>query len=399
MSFNEDYVSSDSILHSYCYKKRGPRKDVSFYQNIISLFETNPDKAKEIIEVLPKIGYYKDFMYLLEQSKTNPNFSNYIYDHIIGLIKQWPEDKYLILAKWLPRENTSFDKKCDFVKIISLKLFPNDSLNHRREKYRKMISNVMKKLNVLETNLCAKTYDNIKDLTESNLKTYEKLFQKNFLLQKRLKEILDERYQKYNLLQLLNEYDIKILHNIRKELLDKYIEIKRKEDSYPEDCIMVLDISSSMYNNSLNELISKILIYSNNHDKIVINSEFPLLIKLREKNISRDEVKSLIDSHLENNSKLDIKNIKSLIINSEFKSYIVVSSDETLDKISSLQFIDSSFRKKNKDIDILKKILDLNEKDKISIDIYSKDLTKFYIWVFIALMFSPVFHIIKMLNY
>lgn len=349
-------VSSDVLLYSYTFKKNGPRKDSSFYQNLISLYETNPDKAKEIISVLPKIGYYKDFMYLLEHSKNNKHFDNYIYDLIISLINKWKEDKHLILAKWLPRENTSFDKKLDFVKILSLKLFPNDRLNLRREKYRKLIQNVMKKLNVLETNLCAKTYDNIQNITENNLKTYEKLFMKNELLQKRLIEILDKKYERYSLVQLLNEYDIKVLHNIRKSLLDKHIEIKRNENLYPEDNIMILDISSEMYNNSLSLLISKVLVYSTNHDEIIVNSKYPLLIKLKKQNLNRDDAKDLVDSHLDINDYLDMKQVSSLV-NNKYKNIVILTSKNNVMEDVTIEYINSSFRKTHKDIDILKKIL------------------------------------------
>lgn len=346
------------VIHSYEHNKRGPRKDKGFYKSLVELYARKPEKVKDIINVLPKIGYYKDFFFILEVSG-DASLNDYIYSLIINLMNQWSEDKYLILAKWLPREKTSFDRKFDFVNKISQKLFPKDKHNDRKQKYRKLVAETAKKLNILETNLCAKTYDSIQDVTENNLKTYEKLFTKNLLLRQRLEEILDHRYKEYSMIQLITEYEIKTVHKIRAPLIEKYLQIKKSEETYPVDCLLILDINGGMFNNNSAELYARILVYSSNHTELIINGVTPRLITF-EKNLSMQDVKSMIDSNLSYCDRINIRKIISLA-KKKYNNYTIVSGK--CRELKSKQdvywdIIDSSFSKKRRDIQILKDILD-----------------------------------------
>lgn len=348
---------TSNVIQSYEHNKKGPRKDLNFYRSVVDLYANNPDKAKEIIKVLPKIGYYKDFFFILEVSN-NDSLNNYIYDLIINLMSKWPDNQNLILAKWLPREDTSFDRKYKFVNTFSLKLFPNDKFNERKKKYRELVSQTAKKLNILETNLCARTYDKIEILTENNLKTYEKLFLKNPLLQQRLLEILEKRYQNYNMIQLINEYDIKTLHKLRVPLLNKYIELKKQDELYHKDCLMILDISGGMFNNNSANLYSRIIVYSINHTELIINGMKPRLITF-EQNLNMKQVKTLIDSNLDYCDNINIKKCLSLVKN-KYKNYTIVSNkSKNLDSKLNISWdiINGSYMKRKLDLQILRDIL------------------------------------------
>ena len=105
----------------------------------------------------------------------------YIYSLIYRLINRWKYGKNIILSKWLPREKSSFDRKYDFVNIISHMLFPECNTKNRKKNYRLLVSQTCKKINTFESNLCAKSYDKILDVSENNLKTYKKVIMKKIL--------------------------------------------------------------------------------------------------------------------------------------------------------------------------------------------------------------------------
>lgn len=374
------------LVSSYTYKKKGPRKDPSFYKNLSDLFISDPVKAKKIIDILPKIGYYKDFLYLLEASLDNKDLQDYIYDRILFIIKhKWPSGKCIILSKWMPRENSSFDRKLNFVDYFSKRLFPDEKLNHRRKRYRKLIAETCKQINTIESNLCAKTYDNIDKLTNNNLKTYQKTIYRNPELKSKVKEIFTEQYSKNNSDSLIRLYDMKYCAKIRKPIIESLVKTKANNDIYSPDKLLILDISSSMFNNYIAKVYSRMICYSVNHTELIINSRYPKLVSLNGM-LSIKDAKNIVCSTLDVNLKLDFQKIKSMV-KPKYNSYsIVCDKDISInDTKVNLDILNSNFVRKNrlKETEILRRILNRRR----------KRYTVKWILIFVLLIWLKIYHL------
>lgn len=310
------------LISSYLVKKSGPRKDEKFYKEISLFWKTNRECCIEIINTLPRIGYYKDFFYILEHCN-DKDLEEYLYQKIHKLIQKWKYGRNIILSKWIPREKSSFDRKYNFVGKISERLFPNDEKNIQKKKYRLLVSETCKKINTFESNLCAKTYDKIKDVTDNNLKTYQKVIMRNPELKKRVSEILKSRYEKFSLKRLLKEREKKILKDLRGTLLNPYIENKTKDFHIPASSLIVLNLDGNVFNNHLGYVIETLKSYFKNHDEFVINGVLPKLIRVK-----KDEnIESLLNENIDEYSKLEMDKIKS-IIDSKYKDFIIFSTHE-----------------------------------------------------------------------
>lgn len=111
----------------------------------------NPEVLRKNLHLVPKFGRYDDLWVLLE---TN------LKDDVIDLVrKQLSLDKNVdhpsLLGKWLPSLNASSYKTKKYAKIIQeeLKLTPRQ--------YRKLLSSLRKKINIIETKLTERDYESI----------------------------------------------------------------------------------------------------------------------------------------------------------------------------------------------------------------------------------------------
>lgn len=260
------------IKSSYFYKLKAPRKDEVFYQEMNQLSYLNFDCYKELLELITKMDYYKDYMYLLLYCD-NPKAKDYIYDDIVFKMSKWKYGNYMYLSKWLPREKSSFDRKLNFIDDFTKKLFPDIKLNERRRLYRIFVSETCKKLNTFETNLCNKTYDLIEDVTEKNLKTYSKVIMRNTKLKKRISFILNRRYEKMGLKRLLIESQKFHLKELRNELLKPYIKNKSQTIMYPPNVLLIINLTPRLYNLYMNDIKCILIRYMNNHNEFIIGEK------------------------------------------------------------------------------------------------------------------------------
>lgn len=304
-------------------KRSGPRKTPEFYLEIVELYRSDPVKGEKAIDLIPTIGYYKDYLYLLEVCDPikDKDFEDYMYNRIVKMINKWDRGKHIILSKWLPREKSSFDMKLNFVKKISLILFPNDTPIHRKKKYRQLVSKVCSKLNTLESNLCAKTYDKIKGFTESNLNTYEGLIDRNKTLRNIAVKDLKTKYKDYPISKLLIEKRKKPLKELRHKIIEPVIESKITSRKHPMDTLMILNISGRMFNNSKYKIYEHALIYANNHSEMIMNGFTPKIIGCGVDNV---------DQNMDHSDSIDLDKIKTLT-DRKYSKYIIVSDIKTIE--------------------------------------------------------------------
>ena len=79
-------------------------------------------------------------------------------------------DKPSLLAKWLPSENGSFDKKYGFVNIFT------KELGITPKEYRKSLSKIREKLEVTERLMCQKRKEEIKNVSSKCKRKNKKYF-------------------------------------------------------------------------------------------------------------------------------------------------------------------------------------------------------------------------------
>jgi hypothetical protein len=148
---------------------RKPKKPYNVYKKLVDLYNIDQEKGLKWINELPSLGYWKDYMFLLVhcQKEKCISLEEYIYRKLGTKLKKDYENmkknkKFSYLAKWVPREKSSFNKKLNFINKIKPFLFPNiENNNVYKKKYRNLVVELNKKLDVTEIKLCSKENDKI----------------------------------------------------------------------------------------------------------------------------------------------------------------------------------------------------------------------------------------------
>lgn len=159
----QDVINKISFYYSMGIRKknkevyRGPKKNPQFYKSIISLHHTYPKAVYSLLDNITIWGYYKDFFHILSHS-TNDELNNNIYNRVSRIINEDCDcaKKNLpisTLAKWMPRENSPFDKRTGFVENFCKIFFINYRYPRHHTKYRKLISSLCDIMGVNERTL------------------------------------------------------------------------------------------------------------------------------------------------------------------------------------------------------------------------------------------------------
>lgn len=166
---NEDELNNITTIKEYLqfsFRKRKPKKDYKLYINICKIYDSYPNTIIELLDNIPTLGYYKDYFYILMFSR-NTKLDTYIHNIIINQLnldlKNLKENKEIsTLGKWLPREQSKINKRCNFIDKFNLLFYPyiTDKFSARR-KYRKLKTMLNVKLGTLEAKMCTKKYEEI----------------------------------------------------------------------------------------------------------------------------------------------------------------------------------------------------------------------------------------------
>jgi hypothetical protein len=192
------------IFHKrYC--RGGEGEKLLSYHLILETYNHYPNIICKLIKLLPLYGYYKDYFEIWkiicelkidEQTrfiKYQPLISEIVLD-IKEQLKKDNDNTVSLLAKWMPRENSHYAKVCywyvsqekiDIVTYLAniLNNVIPDLGNIKSNKwclmkYRKLISELTKKLNVSETLMCSNKYSEIQyeKVASKAMKNYTKAF-------------------------------------------------------------------------------------------------------------------------------------------------------------------------------------------------------------------------------
>lgn len=166
---NDAELSNIETVKSYLqfsFRSRKPKKDYKLYINICKICELYPETIRELLNNIPTLGYYKDYFYILMFSR-NAMLDSYIYDliyrQLLSDVRNMKESKQITtLGKWLPRENSKINLKCNFIDKFSQMFFTEvRDVNNGRKRYRKLKTALNKYLGTLESKICTKKYDEI----------------------------------------------------------------------------------------------------------------------------------------------------------------------------------------------------------------------------------------------
>jgi hypothetical protein len=306
----------DYLLRLLKYKRT--RKPFSFYRNLCNLFYRYPKTITKIIENLHNFGYWKDYMYLLMACHDNPLLTDHIYCH---LRTQFKKDVFCEkiarpvsrLAKWLPRQGSSFDRKCKFVTTFIDYLYPEREINNARALYRKTVAKLCKRLDVTEIKLTQNNYTDINFAHVGRLcfKFNYKRFLEN--CKDKLFSYLFRKYSEMNLWDFANEINREwsSMDSFKSEVFNRVWGDKTKEFlndirmigniDFIKDSVLVLDVTNKIFSReNMRILIGLTLMVSefSRHDNCVFMNAKDL-IPLNKANFCHqpvDRIKNMMDS-------------------------------------------------------------------------------------------------------
>ena len=167
------------------------------YLLLLEVYKYYPKTVCSLIELLPLYGCYKDYFEIwkaickmeltdYERYETyNPLIMSIVAKIKNQLTNDAKEETISLLAKWMPREGTHYDKQCFWyssqpiqnikpIPVFNLVFYLAHIINGRIPqnitqkstnmvfmKYRKLISSLTKKLNIPEVLMCANKYSEI----------------------------------------------------------------------------------------------------------------------------------------------------------------------------------------------------------------------------------------------
>ncbi len=153
-AFNEDAEIAFKMLF-YIRNIRGGLGERNTFRVLLKYVATNyPDFVMANLDNIVFYGRYDDLFVLLDTP-----IENYVYEYIKEqLVTDSNADEnepISLLAKWMPSINTSSDK----TRQLAYKFC--NALNYSPAEYRKLLSRLRKKLDVLEVNMSANNWSNI----------------------------------------------------------------------------------------------------------------------------------------------------------------------------------------------------------------------------------------------
>tara|TARA_B100001989_G_scaffold252038_1_gene232888 strand:- start:1296 stop:3101 length:1806 start_codon:yes stop_codon:yes gene_type:complete len=262
---------------------KGERK--LFYDMFMSIQKyIGKNVVMELAHLIPKYGYYKDYLYIM----TDPLCSTELYNHCkdilcdrisIDYANLLKKEEVSILAKYMPREKGEFSKiACE----IADKMFDGPKFT-KLKKYRKMVSelNLNGIKTTTETFMCGKRYREIdfakvssvcmhrnrkaflnEKLKGSGLRSSDEdrmTARDNLLSAKKLKggELFPYEVCRSCMERLTSGSEVFVLDKQWIDLRTKMLELMKENGVEPDNTVVMSDVSGSMtMNNNVPLLVS-----------------------------------------------------------------------------------------------------------------------------------------------
>ncbi|MCR1950055.1 DUF2828 domain-containing protein [Clostridium sp. DSM 100503] len=230
------------------------------------LANEHPKYIKDNLSLIPKYGRWDDLYSL---------FDTKLEDDVIDLFKNQLQidlnsNKPSTLAKWLKSENTS-SKESKKLGNKTRRL-----LGYSPKEYRRLLSSLRKKIDIVETNISRREYSkiNYKNLTKLNIKKYKKAFLRNdrvnyekFKMENNKNTFIFESIEKMISIirNDLNNYNINSIEDMYIKNLEYLIDINIRNLNSFEDTLIVNGIEGEFtkdQNKYFDVLIATILLYN-----------------------------------------------------------------------------------------------------------------------------------------
>ena len=304
---------------------KGIKYDSRVYLQWEKKYKQDPVKTRGELMKIDK--YYKQYLYILTLTR-NVHLINDIYDIMVDKFRcdiyQNQKSKPIsTIAKWLPREKSSYDKQLDFINKFTDKMYPGMPKNRAYRLYRTNAAELSKKLNITETRIATKDFNsiNFREVPVVCLRKNMHLFLSHAETKDRLLKYLDKKFidvsEKTYVNYLLNTN----LHPVEKQICISAFSVRKNNilEKNPffnsirnRHVVPVLDMSSELFKSGKiyhNILISLMTLQFS--DNIIINSKTPVLLNINHKKNIAEKVQ-LIMRNLNESHQIDFDKIKEL---------------------------------------------------------------------------------------
>ena len=388
-SLNTSYKPTNT---SYIYKyvintiRRSNKstKPYKYYLYLSQLYAIYPKLVEELVTKIPEYGCWKEIFVLLI-ANNDLNLNSFIYKMLetqinLDLLNFSKNKQISLLAKWIPRQQSSFDKKLNFVTNMCKQLYNNkyDNFLTARKAYRKTVSQLNSYLGTPEIKLCNKNLQDIdfNKVSSGCLQKHYKSFLKNNISKANLERFLFNKFAKLNFLEISelifkhkdsDEFYKKVISDVFDINTNLYVNfIKNNLNINIKTVDVILDLSKTVYDSSLiNFALSAAVIASKFNNNIIINAYKPYNIVLN--NNLYDNIKKII-SECNFFEKINLEAIEELKL-TKSKKLLIVTSLDRVNTGNNIYYLDNELLEyyENKENKENKSIRDVRQENNIKI--------------------------------
>lgn len=160
-AYNENPLSAVRLMFWLRDVRGGAKERDSFRKLFVKLADTSQEIAIKVIEFIPEYGYWKDLVLLMYDNSLNPVVKVAIFN---TLVNQFQADiraaKPSLLAKYMPNESKKGNTDYAVAQRNLAKMLIK-RLDYTPRQYRKALTSLRAKLDVVEVKMADKQWDEI----------------------------------------------------------------------------------------------------------------------------------------------------------------------------------------------------------------------------------------------
>lgn len=348
-SFKEMPLETLKVLFYARDVREGMGERLSFRRILKHACRKYPDIMLKNVEAVVEFGRYDDLLWMLDTP---------VEEHVLSYIdmqlsKDINDAHPSLLAKWLPSENASSKLTKSQSHVI------RKYLGLSKREYRRMLSDLRRKINIVETHICAKEWDRIEfdKLPSYAMKRYKHVFlnhcpeaYKEYIdsLVKGDKKVNSRTLYPYDIIKEFVGSSSYTRLDLPQETKDLMNEMWKALPDYlegnEENILVVADTSGSMWGTPYHSALA-LAIYTAQrnkgmfHNHFITFSERPQLVQIKHERLEDicNSIKSIIsNTNIEKVFKLILKTaVNNNLPKEEMPSRIIIVSDMQFDCMTS----------------------------------------------------------------
>lgn len=302
----------------------------TFREAIKILSNYHPEDTAKLLKLIPEYGRWDDLFYL-----DNIEIDGIILNQIKeDLSSETPS----LLAKWMPSENASSKKTKELARKV------RKYLGYSSKDYRKMLTILREKINILETQMSSNNWDKIEysKITSKASMLYKKAFYRHD--ESGYGEYLSRVEEGKETINASTLFPYEIVRQARKENSKTLDLLWKNLPDYTrnnEAAIVVADVSGSMVGTPMDVSVSLAMYFAEKnkgifHNKFITFSERPELQEISGSNLNQ-KIRNLENAHWDMNT--NIQAVFDLLLNTAVKNSAPESEmPKTIYIISDMEF-------------------------------------------------------------